>query len=58
MMTRLGGDRQYVKIDSEEELQEFLSKKTYDGESNSPGGSTMGYERCHGLQLNLVGMSK
>ena len=41
-MTRLGGDRQYVKIDSEEELQEFLSKKTYDGESRFPGGKHNG----------------
>ena len=37
-LRRLGRDEQYVAINSEEELQDFLSKKTYDPESGFPGG--------------------
>ena len=37
-LRRLGRDEQYVSINSEEELQTFLSKKTYDTESFFPGG--------------------
>lgn len=37
-LRRLGRDEQYVSINSEEELQDFLSKTTYDPESGFPGG--------------------
>lgn len=41
-LRRLGRDEQYVSINSEEELQDFLSKKTYDPESGFPGGKHNG----------------
>ena len=41
-LQRKGRDEQYVSINTEEELQTFMSSKTYDKESGFPGGKHEG----------------